>query len=106
MTVNEYIEKNLPSTVRYRPCDETPFFALPNPYNVPCAEGMFQEMYYWDTYFTNIGHIIDGNLEQARWNVENLAAMVTDDIRYRSVVNTAVDTHKVIESLVARCTFG
>ena len=75
MTVNEYIEKNLPSTVRYRPCDEPPFFALPNPYNVPCAEGMFQEMYYWDTYFTNIGHIIDGNLEQARWNVENLAAM-------------------------------
>ncbi len=75
MTVNEYIEKNLPRTVRYRPCDEPPFFALPNPYNVPCAEGMFQEMYYWDTYFTNIGHLIDGNVEQARFNVENLAAM-------------------------------
>lgn len=27
------------------------------------AEGVFQEMYYWDTYFTNIGHLIYGNVE-------------------------------------------
>ena len=75
MTVNEYIDKNLPLTLRSCPTDDPPFFALPKPYNVPCATGMFQEMYYWDTYFTNIGHLIDGNVAQARNNVENLMAM-------------------------------
>ena len=84
MTVNEYIEKNLPLTLRSCPCDDPPFFALPKPYNVPCASGMFQEMYYWDTYFTNIGHIIDGNLLQAKNNVDNLIAMAS---RFGFVLN-------------------
>lgn len=75
MNVNEYIEKKLPLTLRECAEDNYPFFALPKPYNVPCAPGMFQEMYYWDTYFTNIGHLIDGNAKQAKNNVENLASM-------------------------------
>ena len=75
MNVNEYIEKNLPLTLRECAEDNYPFFALPKPYNVPCASGMFQEMYYWDTYFTNVGHLIDGNAKQAKNNVENLASM-------------------------------
>ena len=73
--INKYIEENLPKTLRECREDKYPFFALPKPYNVPCASGMFQEMYYWDTYFTNKGHILDGNVDQAKNNVENLAAM-------------------------------
>ena len=73
--LNMYIEENLPKTLRECQVDDYPFFALPKPYNVPCASGMFQEMYYWDTYFTNRGLILDGNVEQARNNVDNLAAM-------------------------------
>ena len=75
MTVNEYIEKNLPLTVRECKTDDYPFFALPKPYNVPCAAGAFQEMYYWDTYFTNIGHLIDGKVGCAKDNTDNLIAM-------------------------------
>lgn len=73
--INEYIRLNMPMTVRECREDSYPFFALPKPYNVPCATGMFQEMYYWDTYFTNRGLILDGNVEQARNNVDNLIAM-------------------------------
>ena len=73
--INEYIKHYLPLTVRESKEDNYPFFALPKPYNVPCADGMFQEMYYWDTYFTNRGLLLDGNVEQAKNNVENLAAM-------------------------------
>lgn len=75
MTINDYIKENLPKTLRECKEDNYPFFALPKPYNVPCASGMFQEMYYWDTYFTNRGHILDGNIGQAKNNVENLVAM-------------------------------
>jgi len=73
--IDAYIKENLPKTLRECREDSYPFYALPKPYNVPCASGMFQEMYYWDTYFTNRGLILDGNIEQAKNNVENLAAM-------------------------------
>ena len=73
--INEYIKVNMPRTVRECKTDSYPFFALPKPYNVPCASGMFQEMYYWDTYFTNRGLLIDGEVGQARNNVDNLVAM-------------------------------
>lgn len=73
--INEYIKLNMPKTLRECKKDEYPFFALPKPYNVPCASGMFQEMYYWDTYFTNRGLILDKNVEQAKNNTENLMAM-------------------------------
>ncbi len=73
--INEYIKENLPKTLRECTEDNYPFFALPKPYNVPCASGMFQEMYYWDSYFTNKGHIIDGNIVAARNNTENLLSM-------------------------------
>ena len=73
--IERYIKENLPKTVRECKADAFPFFALPKPYNVPCASGMFQEMYYWDSYFTNRGLIIDGDIEQARNNTENLMAM-------------------------------
>ena len=73
--INEYIKENLPKTLRVCKEDDYPFFALPRPYNVPCASGMFQEMYYWDTYFANRGLILDSDIAQAKNNVENLAAM-------------------------------
>lgn len=76
MDIKEYIKENLPKTVRYQPTDDGPLFALPKPFTVPCADGMFQEMYYWDSYFTNIGLIDDGNIEQAKNNVEDIASMV------------------------------
>lgn len=37
---------------------------------------MFQEMYYWDTYFANTGLMIQGNLEQAKNNIDNLLHMI------------------------------
>ncbi len=73
--INEYIKNNLKKTLRECKVDNYPFFALPKQYNVPCASGMFQEMYYWDTYFTNRGLIIDGDVEQAKNNTDNLIAM-------------------------------
>ena len=73
--INKYIKDNLPKTIRVMEDDNYPFFALPCPYNVPCASGMFQEMYYWDSYFTNRGLLLDGDIGQAKNNVDNLVAM-------------------------------
>lgn len=85
MDIKEYIKENLPKTVRYQPTDDGPLFALPKPFTVPCADGMFQEMYHWDSYFTNIGLIDDGNMEHTchlceKYNVVEGNANATPDM--------------------------
>lgn len=50
MDIKEYIKENLSKTIRYQLTDDGPLFALPKPFTVPCADGMFQEMYYWDSF--------------------------------------------------------
>jgi len=47
---------------------------LPFPFVPPAmpGNGIHRTLYYWDTYFTNIGLILDGYAEWARENVDNL----------------------------------
>ena len=75
-TVHEFILRTMPQSVRVSECDTLGHFALPKPYSVPCVQGIFQDLFYWDTYFTNAGLIADNNLEQARNNIECVAAMI------------------------------
>ncbi len=76
MTVTEYINENLPKTVKYNPQDDGTLIGLPFRYTVPCPDEMFLEMYYWDTYFTNTGLIATGNLRLAKSNVDNMLYLV------------------------------
>ena len=82
--VSRYIRASWDKTVRFRPADSADHVGLPYPYTVPCISGRFQEMYYWDTYFTNVGLIIDGRMTLAIGNTENLAFMVG---RFGKVLN-------------------
>ena len=47
---------------------------LPFPFVPPSisSDGMHRTLYYWDTYFTNVGLIADGHTDWAKDNVENL----------------------------------
>ena len=47
---------------------------LPNDYVVP--GGRFREVYYWDTYFTMLGLLVDGQEEYARRMVDNFAFLI------------------------------
>ena len=76
MKVSEYIQKNLPLSIRVHTQDSETLYGLPYPYLIPSVKGMFQEMYYWDTYFANTGLMILGDLEQARNNIDNLLYMI------------------------------
>ncbi len=61
-TLKRYIFEKWPQTVRETPLgsegEEDRLIALPRPYTVPCADSHFQEMYYWDTYFTHRGLLL------------------------------------------------
>ncbi len=52
------------------------YFGLPKPYSVPTPGKTFREMYYWDSYFTNIGFLAVGNIEQAKNNAENILHLI------------------------------
>ena len=71
-----HIDSVMPQSVRETPNDEGSVIALPKPYSVPCVKGAFQEMYYWDTYFTNKGLLLLGNVEQAKNNLACITYLI------------------------------
>lgn len=62
-----------------RPADEKvsgTLIPLPNPYIVP--GGRFREIYYWDSYFTMLGLLEDGETETIRNMVDNFAYLINE----------------------------
>lgn len=45
---------------------------LPYTYMSPCINGMFNELFYWDTYYTNLGLLLISMNDMAENNVNNL----------------------------------
>lgn len=72
----KYIYDNWDNVIRKNTEDNDTLIGLPFSYTVPCAEGTFQELYYWDTYFTNIGLIISNRIDIAKNNVDNMLYLV------------------------------
>ena len=50
--------------------------ALPKPFSTPSIELLFEDFYYWDTYFINLGLLTDGFVEQAKNNLDNIAYFI------------------------------
>ncbi len=73
--VKKFISENWDSCIKMNRNDEDTLIGLPYPYTVP-AVGHFDEMYYWDTYFTNKGLLLDGRAEQAKYNVDDMLYLV------------------------------
>lgn len=75
--VRSFIKKHMPHTMRECKKDTLGSIALPKPYSVPSLTGVFQQdMFYWDTYFTNIGLILDADFEQALNNIDNILFLI------------------------------
>lgn len=51
----EYIDAYWPRLVRHNPSDHGTLIGLRSAYLVPSDGAMFQEMYYWDSYFMALG---------------------------------------------------
>ena len=67
-----FVAAHWDETVRIATRDEGQIVGLPRPYTVPCRKEHFQELYYWDTFYTNEGLLAQGRVELARDNVDNL----------------------------------
>lgn len=74
--VRSFIRAHWQETVRHSPSDEETLLGLPHPYTIPTRKGAFQELYYWDTYFTCLGLLADGRQDLALANTRNLLSQV------------------------------
>lgn len=74
--LKEYIDSNMPLTVRECKKDTLTNFGMPYPFSVPCIVNGFQNLFYWDTYFTNVGLLYDGNVKQAKNNIDNILSLI------------------------------
>ncbi len=70
----EYINAYWPRIVRHNPHDQGTLIGLPRPYLVPSDGPMFNEMYYWDSYFIALG--VMGT------NLENIVVDIVDNMAY------------------------
>jgi alpha,alpha-trehalase len=74
--VLEYIRAYWPRITRHNTHDQGTLVGLPHPYLVPSDGAMFQEMYYWDSYFMALG-VINTDLEQLVVDMaQNMAALL------------------------------
>ena len=75
MTVREYIQENWKNSIR-----KGEYKNLPYPYNSPSCEQTsdvgFENFFYWDTYFINLGLLCDGLEEQALNNIRNMIFLI------------------------------
>lgn len=87
MTVREYIQENWKNSIR-----KGEYKNLPYPYNSPSCEQTsdvgFENFFYWDTYFINLGLLCDGLEEQALNNIRNMIFLIG---KYGYVPNVAVE---------------
>lgn len=65
--VIDYIRQNIDKT--FRPAnDHTPY-----PFVSPTVDKQYEDMYYWDTYFQNLGLMLLGHTDYVEHNLDNIA---------------------------------
>lgn len=74
--IRDFIKNSWEKTFRFNEKGEGTLIGLPKPYTVPSVANNFQEMYYWDTYFTGEGLLMDGHVAMAANNVENMIYLI------------------------------
>ncbi len=76
MTLQQFVDENLPKSVKVGQEDKGDRMGLPYPYTVPSPGDVFNCMFYWDTHFTNVGLLAKGDIQQAIYNIDNIASMI------------------------------
>lgn len=76
--IASYIKENWHKTIHDDRTNPPPdnINPLPVPHTTPCITGHFTIFFYWDTYFTNIGLILQDRLDVAKNNCEAMAWLI------------------------------
>lgn len=72
----QFIADNWKHVIRENKEDEGTLIGLPYPYTISGTDKKFREMYYWGTYFTNVGLILSGQTQLAQNNIDNMTWLI------------------------------
>ncbi len=89
-TVEEHISANWDNVVRECRHDKGDLVGIPYPFTIP-AVGRFEALYYWDTYFTNVGLLLSEKPMLAKTNVDNMLNLIS---RYGFMPNSNGTYHR------------
>lgn len=102
MTVNEYIRGNWKNSVR--PGEPK---GIPYPFNSPSCEQTsdvgFENFFYWDTYFINLGLLCDGMKEQALNNIKNMIFLIDEYGYMPNVATEGGDNRSQVPLFIPMC---
>ncbi len=73
--IEKYLDENWEKCIKENRESSGSLIGLPYKYTIPSA-GHFNELYYWDTYFTNVGLLQSGRAELAKSNTDNMLYLV------------------------------
>lgn len=73
--VSAYIQENWNKTI-HSPDEMVGKVKVDRPYMSPCIVDVYTDLYYWDTYFINLGLMFDGYDEQVQNNLDNIAKFI------------------------------
>lgn len=74
-TIKNFIAQHWDNCIRQNKEGNETLIGVPYPFVVP-SEVTFDELYYWDTYFTNKGLLLDGRADLAKNNTDNILYIV------------------------------
>lgn len=74
--IKNFLDENIKKTVKVSKESKGTLLGLPYPYTTPCVSDAYQEIYYWDTYFTNAGLLLWGKTAYVKNNIENMFYLV------------------------------
>lgn len=76
MNIRTYIQNNWKNCIRTKNRASNSI-AVPYPYTAPCSNGIFDDLYYWDTFFINEGLLLEKNFEQAKNNILDISYLIS-----------------------------
>mgnify|MGYP004553641357 FL=1 len=74
--LKKYIKENWNTCVRENKIGTETLIGMPYPYIIPAPKYYWEEMYYWDTYFTSQGLYLTGEEALAKSCTENMLYLV------------------------------
>lgn len=74
--LEKFIKQHWDNTIRVLKEKEGTRLPLPYPFSSPTEGDLFRDMYYWDTYWINVGLLRSDRAEQAKNNVNNMLYML------------------------------
>ena len=74
--VMAHIRTAFPQTIKEQKTDADGKIGVPYPYTAPCAKDTFQNLFYWDTCFMNLGLLRIGMQAQAKNNTDDILSLV------------------------------